>query len=192
MNSSSRNVPERKAFDFFPMKIEEWKGERLYLSEEILKSLWADDYIDAAYERKSLFNQIRLFIPFYDYQGTRHASHAPQSCLLGGGWSLIRSDDHLIEVAPNHDIKMRTMTLVKDNSTLLSAYFFFQRGRVITNPWANKFYIMLDSLGKGRTDGALVRMEMLVAPGQSIEEAYGVLDEFASKVWPILPDYVPE
>ena len=84
-----------------------------------------------------------------------------------------------------------TMTLEKGNSKILGSYFFFQRGRVITSPWMNKFYLMWDSFAKRRTDGALVRVEMVLSPGQSIEDGWGELEKFIQKLWPILPEYVP-
>ena len=62
---------------------------------------------------------------------------------------------------------------------------------MITSPWMNKFYLMWDAFTKRRTDGALVRVELAVAPGQSMEDAHGMLEEFIGELWPILPDYVP-
>ena len=62
--------------------------------------------------------------------------------------------------------------LETENSKILGSYFFFMRGRVITSPWMNKFYLMWDSFSRQRTDGALVRAEMVVAPGQSMDDAW--------------------
>ena len=84
-----------------------------------------------------------------------------------------------------------TMTLEKGNAKILGSYFFFQRGRVITSPWLNKFYLMWDSFAKRRTDGAVVRVELVMAPGQTYEEAWGELEKFIKLLWSILPDYVP-
>ena len=83
------------------------------------------------------------------------------------------------------------MILAKENTTLLSNYFFLQRGRVITSPWYNKFYLMWDALIHRRTDGALVRVEMTLASGQSIEDGLFILEKYVSRLWVILPEYVP-
>jgi hypothetical protein len=56
----------------------------------------------------------------------------------------------------------------------------------------DKFYLMWDAFTQRRTDGALVRVELAMAPGQSLEDAYGVLESFISKLWRILPKYIPE
>jgi|GEM_PF-813173 len=188
---SAGNLPQRTAFDSFPMKIGQWQGERHYLPKDILDQLWADDYISATYKQPGTANLINLFIPFYSYQGTRHTAHAPQSCMLGSGWALFNSNDRMINLNPHEKINIRTMTWKKGEYKLLGSYFFFQRGRVITSPYINKLYLMVDAFTKRRTDGALVRVEMPIAPGQSMETAYKTLEGFIAKIWPILPTYIP-
>ncbi|MHA2282699.1 MAG: VPLPA-CTERM-specific exosortase XrtD [Promethearchaeota archaeon] len=188
---AARNLPQRMSFKSFPMEIGLWQGRKGYLSKEILKELWADDYVSATFYRQEYPNTIHLLIPFYEYQGTRHTAHAPQSCLLGGGWDLLKTRDHEVKMNPGNDIKIKTMHLKKGDVRLLGSYFFMMRGRVITSPWMNKFYLMWDSLTKQRTDGALVRVEMTIAPNQTIEEAYALLDEFIAMLWMEIPKYVP-
>lgn len=68
---------------------------------------------------------------------------------------------------------------------------FFQRGHVITSPWWNKLYLMYDAFTQHRTDGALVRVEMALAPGQTEEQAFPILEGFIAEVWRVLPEYVP-
>ena len=50
---------------------------------------------------------------------------------------------------------------------------------------------MWDSFSRQRTDGALVRAELVVAPGQSMEDAWAELAGFIAGMWKILPEYVP-
>jgi EpsI family protein len=188
---SAANLPQRTEFKSFPNQIGEWTGRKSYLSQEILDSLWADDYVSITYASSSSRNIIYLFIPFYEYQGTRHTAHAPQSCLLGGGWALAGSKERVVQLNPEEPIEIMTMTLQKGDARILGSYFFFQRGRVITSPWMNKLYLMIDSFKRGRTDGALVRVEMVLTPGQTIEEGWVELEQFIQKLWPILPDYIP-
>ncbi len=189
---SARNLPHREDFKSFPMQIGEWQGKRSFIAKEILDQLWADDYVQATYFNPNSRNAIHVLIPFYEYQGTRHTAHAPQSCLLGGGWELTESKERTIKLDDSQEITLMTMNLVKGSSKILGSYFFFMRGRVITSPWMNKFYLMWDSFSRQRTDGALVRAEMVVAPGQSMDEAWSELAGFISGMWEVLPVYVPE
>ena len=59
-------------------------------------------------------------------------------------------------------ITVKLMLLEKDNQKLIGTYFFLERGRVLTSPWMNKLYLIKDSILKSRTDGALVRVELLM------------------------------
>lgn len=188
---SAANLPERKSFKEFPMRIEDWSAKRHYLSEEILNSLWADDYVNATFINPKYPNTVHLLIPFYEYQGTRHTAHAPQSCMLGGGWALLGSREHSVKIDSGEQIKVKTNAWEKGNSRILGSYFFFQRGRVITSPWVNKYWLLVDASTKRRTDGALVRVELILAPGQSEDDGYHILEGFIGKLYEILPEYVP-
>ena len=152
----------------------------------------ADDIVQATYFSPDSRNAIHVLIPFYEYQGTRHTAHAPQSCLLGGGWELTQSKERTVKMDNGQTITLMTMNLEKGNSKILGSYFFFMRGRVITSPWINKFYLMWDSFSRQRTDGALVRAELVVAPGQSMDDAWVELAGFIAGLWEVLPVYVPE
>jgi len=188
---SNANLPDRAKLAEFPMQISQWQGRQQYLSKEIMDQLWADDYVSALFQNPGSGNRIQLLIPFYEYQGTRHTAHAPQSCLLGGGFDLLKSENRLLPTQSGDPIKIRTLLLKQGNTRVLGAYFFLQRGRVITSPWENKFYLMWDALTRQRTDGALVRAELHMTPGQSEQNAYAMLSGFLQEVWTLLPEYVP-
>jgi EpsI family protein len=173
------------------MQIGQWSAKRNYLSDEILGELWADDYVSATYQRPGSLNSIQLLIPFYTYQGTRDTAHAPQSCMLGSGWALTGSKEHMVHVGNGEQFPISMSLWQKGNYRVCGAYFFLMRGRVMISPWANKLYLMMDAVAKRRTDGALVRMEMAVAPGQSLQDAQAIIEEFVLELWPILPAYVP-
>ena len=153
---SAANMPERTSFDNFPMAIGDWQAKRDYLSQEILNSLWSDDYVSATFYNSSR-HAIHLLIPFYEYQGTRHTAHAPQSCMLGGGWALINSTARVVTAADGTRFPIMTSVWEKGGTRVLGSYFFFQRGRTITSPWMNKYWLMVDAFTRQRTDGALVR-----------------------------------
>ena len=185
-------IPDRTKFDAFPMEIAGWQGNRNYLSKEILDALWADDYVNASFSRPGQANQLYLLIPYYEYQGTRHTAHAPQSCLLGGGFEMVESSTRKVTVGPGRDIDIGLLVLQKGELRMLASYFFYERGRVIVSPWENKLYLMWDAFRLRRTDGALVRVELTVPPGQDLAQAEKMLTDFiADGLWPLLPVYIP-
>ena len=95
---SARNLPQRAEFKSFPMQIGKWQGKRSYIDKKILAELWADDYVQATYFKPNSRNAIHVLIPFFEYQTTRHTAHAPQACLLGGGWALTESKERTIKM----------------------------------------------------------------------------------------------
>jgi len=70
-------------------------------------------------------------------------------------------------------------------------YWFQQRGRVIDNEFAVKWYLFWDALTKHRTDGALVRLIAPLAPSASEAAADRQLIDLASRVAPDLARFVP-
>jgi exosortase D (VPLPA-CTERM-specific) len=193
LSSHAKNlvVPARKTFALFPTEIGGWQGAKIKLPQEILDELWADDYIDLDFTRAGQANHIFMLIPYYGYQETRHTAHAPESCLLGSGWSILDSKRTDIEVAPGKEVPVMKSIMLKGDQRLISLYFFLQRGQVITSPWHNKLQLMLGAMRDRRTDGALVRIEMTVDAGQSMEQKDLELQEFFKHLWPLLPEYVP-
>jgi exosortase D (VPLPA-CTERM-specific) len=188
---SRGSIPERASFASFPLDIAGWQGTREYLPREILDELWADDYLSARFTREGDAREINVLIPYYARQSTRHTAHAPQSCLLGGGWNLLSSEERGLALGPGRTLPVRTMVLEKGGAKILADYFFLQRGRVVTSPWAQKVYLAWDAVTRGRTDGALVRVEMALGPGQELGEARRVLEAFIGRVWELLPRFVP-
>lgn len=192
MFASSQYTPDRKTFKDFPVEIGDWEGRKSYLSEEIMNSLWADDYVQIHFENKKTHDYLLFFVPYYESQKNRHTAHAPASCLVGSGYAPV-SKKIIIRNFPSPfgDVKIGQMLLEKSNQRLLSNFWFHGRGRVVASEYLNKWYLFWDSVTKRRTDGALVRIEMPLRKGRSIEAAQKAVDEFTTKVLEILPEYVP-
>jgi exosortase D (VPLPA-CTERM-specific) len=190
--ASGQIKPERKTLESFPTTIGDWRGEKSYLRPEILDSLWADDYTQIQFRNEKTGDILLVFVPYYEYQGTRHTAHSPVSCLVGGGFAphsrkILQRDFP----PPFGQVEIRQMVLEKDRQLLLSNYWFQQRGRIIMSEYANKWYMFWDSITKRRTDGALVRLEILLREGQDVQSAQSVMDSFMMEFMKILPDYVP-
>ena len=191
--ASTQIIPTRKKFEAFPTEIGNWKGEKTFLREEILNSLWADDYVQIQFQNQETGDMLLLFVPYYEYQGTMHTAHAPVSCLVGGGFAPISRKIIEREFPPPFGrVKIRQMLLEKNRQRLLSNYWYQQRSRFIVNEYANKWFLFWDSLTKRRTDGALVRIEMPLTRGQDVKTAQATVDSFTRELMKILPEYIPD
>ncbi|MDE3028467.1 MAG: EpsI family protein, partial [Paracoccaceae bacterium] len=81
--------------------------------------------------------------------------------------------------------------IVQGNTKQLVYYWFEQRGRHMTNDFAAKASVMLDSLTRGRTDGALVRYVTPINPDEPASAADARLKKIMALTLRVLPHYVP-
>lgn len=71
-------------------------------------------------------------------------------------------------------------------------YWFDQKGRKIAWDIAAKFWLMVDGIRTGRTDGALVRLTTPILPGETDAAAEERLMAMLREVNATLPRFVPE
>lgn len=190
---SARVIPERMSFNNFPLNIGQYSGERQYFNDQILESLGADDYFTAVYQNRNTGRDILVLVSYYNFQEPHRAAHNPVSCLLGGGgWGLSSSKDLPPDLKNGRRVRVRSLLLEKPGHRLLAVYWFQQRGRIITNEYLNKVYLALDSIQKNRTDGALIRIELLLKDGETVQHGQQVLNSFIGNFSIILDKYIPK
>jgi EpsI family protein len=157
-----------------------------------LDQLKLDDYLLADYVNDN-GQTINLYMSYYNSQRKGDAVHSPRACLPGGGWQLRDFDQRdLRDLKINGQHLRVNRTLIElGNQRQLVYYWFEQRGRIVTNEFAVKWYLFWDALTRHRTDGALVRIITALPPGASEAGADRQLTEFAARIGPDLPRYIP-
>lgn len=186
-------APSRSSFIDFPMQLGAFKGRRATLEGFYLDALKLDDYLLADFNDGS-GQDVNLYMAYYASQRKGEAVHSPRACLPGGGWQLSEFDQRTIP-----DVRIggqalrvnRTVIAMGDRRQLVY-YWFQQRGRVITNEFAVKWYIFIDALTRHRTDGALVRLIAEVPRGSSEADADHRLAQVAQQLAPQLNRFVPD
>jgi exosortase D (VPLPA-CTERM-specific) len=184
--------PERASFIEFPMNLGAWSGRRETLDGIYADTLKLDDYLLADYQNGA-GSAVNLYIAYYNSQRKGEAVHSPRSCLPGGGWQLREFGQHTL---PNVGSKGRPLrvnrTLIElGNQRELVYYWFQQRGRVIDNEFAVKWYLFWDALTRHRTDGALVRLIVDLPATSNVADADERLNDMARRIVPMLIRYVP-
>ncbi|WP_320175161.1 VPLPA-CTERM-specific exosortase XrtD [Maridesulfovibrio sp.] len=190
---TGRVIPQRASFDNFPLEIGEYAGKKYFYDDDILESLGSDDYLSGVFRDKQTGRDILVLVTYYDYQEPQRAVHNPVSCLLGGGgWSLASSRDLPADPQKGRPFKVRRLLMDKPGQRLLAFYWFQQRGRVITDEYMNKVYLAVDSITRQRTDGALIRVELLLNEDESVEHGQQILENFTKNLAIELKPYIPE
>jgi exosortase D (VPLPA-CTERM-specific) len=184
--------PQRVAFAEFPMSIDEWRGHRESLDGIYSDALQLDDYVLADYVNAAGAD-VNLYIAWYGSQRKGEAVHSPRSCLPGGGWQMREFAQRVLTtvVVDGRPLRVNRTLIELGNQRQLVYYWFQQRGRVITNEFAVKWYLFWDALTEHRTDGALVRVITPLPPTSSVEDADRRLTGLVSRIAADLPRYVP-
>jgi exosortase D (VPLPA-CTERM-specific) len=185
-------VPGRAGFAEYPMRLGAWLGHRESLEGIYLDQLKLDDYLLADYVDDE-GQTINLYMSYYNSQRKGDAVHSPRACLPGGGWQLRDFDQrNLRDLKINgRQLRVNRTMIELGNQRQLVYYWFEQRGRIVTNEFAVKWYLFWDAVTRHRTDGALVRIITSLPPGGSEAGADRRLTEFAARIAPDLPRYIP-
>jgi exosortase D (VPLPA-CTERM-specific) len=184
--------PDRANFSDYPLELGNWRGRQesldgVYLDALKLEDYWLADYQDGAGA------SVNLYIAYYSSQRKGEAVHSPRSCLPGGGWQLQEfGQRNLAPITINGETLRVNRTLIElGDQKELVYYWFQQRGRIITNEFAVKWYLFWDALTRERTDGALVRLITVLPKDGDTALADRRLTDLAAGVAPTLPRYVP-
>ena len=187
-------LPARESFAMFPDNLGDWHGRHSRMEQVVLDALNFDDYLMSDYVSSVDQSSVNLYIGYYGIQRADKVPHSPRACLPGGGWAITELERKKVSGVSVGDSPLVVNRAITERNSYkqLVYYWFDQRDRVVTNEWLVKWYLLVDSITKTRTDGALVRLTTLVRPGEDVSEGDGRLSEFAAHIAPILPKYVPD
>jgi exosortase D (VPLPA-CTERM-specific) len=184
-------TPQRESFTSFPLQIEGWAGKREAMNGIYLDTLKLDDYLLATYARGGA--PVNLYIGWYSTQSAGAATHSPRACLPGGGWRIV--DLHRTPIAQvragAEPLQVNRALIASGDQRQLVYYWFVQRGRIVTNEYMVKWYLLVDSLLRHRSDGALVRLVVPIPAGVADADADRDLQAFASAIAPQLGRFIP-
>jgi exosortase D (VPLPA-CTERM-specific) len=184
--------PARAPFSEFSMQLGDWRGKSESMEAVYSDTLLLDDYLLANYVNSS-GQSANLYVSWYDSQRKGDAVHSPRSCLPGGGWQMHEFGQRDLPTAPGGRPLRVNRTLIElGNQRQLVYYWFQQRGRILTNEFAVKWYIFWDALTRHRTDGAMVRLIVPLPPGGGEAAADERLTDLAAQVARELPRFAPD
>jgi EpsI family protein len=188
------NSPRREAFNNFPLTIGAWIGRAEALPENQIKGLQLSDYFLADYHNHRVNDlSINFYMAYYATQRQNAAPHSPLVCLNGSGWEIIKLDQNFYVRDPNGKpiLKVNRAIIENGKDTDLIYFWYQERGRNLTTTTERKWYLLKDSLQRGRSDGALVRVVTHLDKSSS-EEADNLLSSFLLEAMPLTIDFIPQ
>ena len=185
---------EREGFMFFPRQLGEWEqqGSRKILDEQVAKVLGADDYHSIDLMKLGENAPVSLFMAWYADQ-SQGGVHSPEICLPGGGWEIawLERTDITETMGSETPFNINRAIIQKGTTRMMVYYWFEQKNRRIAWDFAAKFWLLVDGITTGRTDGALVRLVTAIQPGETDAEAEARLRDVLNEIQDPLPRYIP-
>lgn len=193
VSSRSEIIPQRSDFRDFPTQIGGWSGTRVPLEKMYIDALKFTDYVMVNYVKESRAQPVNFYVAYYESQRAGESAHSPRSCIPGGGWKI---EDHSVRsldlpALGRNELRVNRVQIAMGDNRQLVYYWFRQRGRVITNEYLVKWYLLLDAITRNRSDGALVRVTTSIPRGQDWEAGDRVLQDFIGTLGAQLDAYVP-
>jgi EpsI family protein len=161
------------------MQTGSWKGQEFHLSDFTLDVLKATTTASRDY-RDTSGQVVSLFIGYFEDQKYGSQIHSPRHCLPGGGWGILESHEHEFEFAGDR-IRANRVVIGNEKSRQIVYYWFRTRSGVLSNEYALKFDLVLNSLRFRPTDAALIRV-VADAPGGEEELADRAIADFLAEV----------
>lgn len=195
-----------KPLNSFPKVLPGWQMvSQSSMSKEILDVLRADDTLTRLYlktpipdlkhltpaERDDVMATAEEFyVAFFSTQQQGQTPHSPRYCLPGNGWQPIQTGKVEIPIPGSNPIVVNKYIIAKEAEKTLALYWFQSHGRVVASEFAEKFYMVSDSMRYHRSDTALVRI-MVPVVDDDLNVALNGATRFVQTVYPELCHYLP-
>lgn len=189
----SVNLPDRDPLALYPLKVGGWHGDTAQLEPDIEKILGADDYLNAIYQAPAEKDVVALFVAYYKKQTEGQGIHSPQVCLPAGGWEVSKLSQVPVDMtAAGYGRFTANRAIIQKGLNRQLVYYWFEgRGERLANDYRAKLNVLIDSLTKGRTDGALVRYVTPIGAEETDADAEARLLRFMGESLQPLPRFVP-
>ncbi|MGZ2260288.1 VPLPA-CTERM-specific exosortase XrtD [Roseobacter sp. A03A-229] len=185
----------RDRYALFPRTLGEWQqnGPAEVLGKSVVRSLAADDYHSISLVKPGAAASVGLFTAWYDDQ-SQGGVHSPEICLPGAGWEIawLERTDITAKMGTEMPFNINRAVIQKGETRMMVFYWFEQKGRRIAWDFAAKYYLMLDGIATGRTDGGLVRLTTPITQEETEADAEARLMEVLREVVPVLPRFMPD
>jgi len=199
--SVTEPVKIRESFVTFPNNIDGWTGRKLPdFTEDILKVLGVDEYLNRAYQRDARTG-VGLYVGYYESQRQGDAIHSPLNCLPGAGWEALSKSYLPVSVltAPADQggtpktIEINRYVIRKGLDKQVVLYWYQSQGRVVANEYWSKIYMVLGAIKSNRTDAAMVRVIAPILGNDAASEAKAEQSavDFVKALYPHLGRYLP-
>ncbi len=158
-------------------------------SEQVIRELGVSSYINRDYRDEDGY-QLSLYLGYYEEQREGSMIHSPKHCMPGSGWIPVESSVKTISSSTgNERYKVNRILFQKGMDKIIMLYWYQGRNRVVANEYIDRFFVIVDSLFRHRSEGALVRVIGPWDPEGNYERKQEI---FVAGLFPALRQYLPK
>ena len=184
--------PERLPLVMFPTQLGLWQqGQEKSLDSNVERGLGLDDYLLRDYVNPDR-RWVNFYVAYYASQRKGVSPHSPEVCIPGGGWLITSLGRMPTKLDDGTSFEVVRVVIDRGQQRQLVYYWFEQRGHRIANEYLMKWHLLIDSLFRNRSDGALVRLVTSIGVDESPAQADERLTEKVRLVAPRLEKFAPK
>ena len=160
--STQHQVPPAAPLTSLPTEIGGFKGRDEVVPEDQRQVAGMSDYVMRIFSRDSS-DIFSVYVGYYDYQVQGKTIHSPKNCLPGAGWETMQESTARVTTG-GRTYPVKRYLLSNGGARALVYYWYQGRGRIEANEYRVKWDLLRDAALRGRTEEALVRVVVPVAP----------------------------
>ncbi len=184
-------IPESRPLNQLPHQLGGWKMiQESFVDKETQDVLKADDTLNRVYQDPSTGASASLFVAAFRTQRNGKSPHSPKNCLPGSGWTQLSSENYTIDAGLAAPIVVNRYVIVHGEEREMVLYWYQSRDRVVADEFKAKFWVVADAMRLNRTDTALVRVIVPIAPHDE-DRATRTGTEFVRALFSTLRQYLP-
>lgn len=182
---------ERQPLSRIPAVLGDWRqsGGEVRFDEQTESILRTSDYTMRNYYLPN-GRGANVYVGYYASQRTGATYHSPQNCLPGAGWEMKNPEIINITTPSGKTFEANRYIIENDKRKDILIYWYQGRGRAVASEYSDKVYTVLDSILRGRSDGAMVRV--MTGVEDSEKEATKKAIDLSARLADNLNSYVPE
>jgi len=189
--SRGESVVQRTELQLLPSKLGDWRqrGTEIRFGEATESVLKTTDYTMREYTAPD-GRVANLYVGYYASQRSGSTYHSPQNCLPGAGWEM--KEPQYVDITTAGGRTFRANRYIVENGEYkdVMIYWYQGRGRIEANEYRDKANVILDSLTRRRSDGAIVRVMTSVGSDEAAADkaAKDLSAQLADSLGPFIPE----
>lgn len=185
-STTNTNKESKHILDAIPFTFQNWRGENLELTADVLNILQTESILVREY-RNDKGDKVTLAVVYYP--DNKLGFHQPESCLGGIGYTIVEDGIKNLNfsLSTNYSLQVKWLHYNRNQTHELIYYFYETNDYITPNYLSFRWQMLLNQLKYKQTNGALIRVSTPIQRNSPPEK---ILQEFLFKIFPFIENYI--